>query len=47
MRAGVDNLFDKDPPPVQSGISGTGSANAFPSYDYLGQVFFAGVTKKF
>jgi len=47
VRAGIDNLFDKDPPPVDSGISGTGSANSFPSYDYLGQVFFAGVTKKF
>jgi iron complex outermembrane recepter protein len=47
VRAGIDNIFDKDPPPVDTSVSGTGSANSFPSYDYLGQVFFAGVTKKF
>lgn len=47
VRAGIDNIFDKSPPPVDSAVAGTGSPNTFPSYDLLGQVFFAGITKKF
>ncbi len=54
FRAGVNNIFDKDPPIVDSnnfGISGPpnfGNGNTFPGvYDVLGRTIFAGVTADF
>ncbi|MDE1145334.1 MAG: TonB-dependent receptor [Azospirillaceae bacterium] len=54
VRFGVNNLFDKDPPILDSniyGVSGTsnyGNGNTFPGiYDTLGRTFFLGVTADF
>ncbi|HEY0339938.1 MAG TPA: TonB-dependent receptor, partial [Steroidobacteraceae bacterium] len=47
VRAGVNNVFDKDPPLVNSAVSQTGSPNTFPTYDLLGRVIFMGVRARF
>jgi outer membrane receptor protein involved in Fe transport len=47
VRAGVNNVLDKDPPLVSSLLAGTGSPNAYPTYDLLGRVMFAAFTAKF
>jgi outer membrane receptor protein involved in Fe transport len=47
IRAGVNNVLDKDPPLVNSLVSQTGSPNTFPSYDLLGRVIFMGVRARF
>jgi iron complex outermembrane receptor protein len=53
LRAGVDNIFDKTPPVLDSNtlaISGPpfGNGNTFPGvYDSLGRQFFIGVTAKY
>ncbi|HEY7979161.1 MAG TPA: TonB-dependent receptor [Rhizomicrobium sp.] len=53
LRAGIDNLFDKTPPTVDSNalaISGPpfGNGNTFPGvYDSLGRTIFVGGTYKF
>jgi len=51
LRAGINNLFDKDPPIVGSGTSDPsifGNGNTFPgTYDALGRLFFANLTMKF
>ena len=54
LRAGVVNVFDKDPPIVDSnafGVSGPGNfgnANTFPGvYDVLGRQLFCGLTADF
>ena len=47
MRAGINNLLDKDPPVVASDYAGTGSGNVFPNYDTLGREVFFGATLKF
>jgi outer membrane receptor protein involved in Fe transport len=53
LRAGVNNVFDKDPPIVDQiniGLSSppVGNANTFPGvYDTLGRVFFIGLTADF
>lgn len=53
VRFGVDNLFDKDPPLIDSsniGISSAplGNGNTYPGvYDSLGRVFFLGVTANY
>jgi outer membrane receptor protein involved in Fe transport len=49
VRAGVSNVFDKDPPIVPSSdISGnSGPANSWPAYDYLGRQIFVAFTAKF
>lgn len=46
----VDNLFNKQPPLVGSGVGGTSfnSGNTFPTvYDVIGRYYTAGVTLKF
>ena len=40
LRAGSTNVLDKDPPIVATEISGTGSANTYPTYDTLGRQIF-------
>jgi outer membrane receptor protein involved in Fe transport len=53
LRLGINNVFDKDPPVVDTsnlGISGPpfGNGNTFPQvYDSLGRVLFIGGTAKF
>ena len=47
MRAGVNNIFDQDPPLVNNRISQTGSPNSYPTYDLLGRRMFVGFNAKF
>jgi iron complex outermembrane receptor protein len=47
LRAGINNLFDKDPPIVSSNVAGTGATNSFPTYDQLGRQLYAAFTAKF
>jgi iron complex outermembrane receptor protein len=47
LRAGINNILDKDPPVIPTDITGTGSGNVFASYDTLGREVFAGFTAKF
>jgi iron complex outermembrane recepter protein len=47
LRAGVNNVLDKDPPLVSSLLAGTGSPNSYPTYDLLGRVMFAAFTARF
>ena len=48
VRAGVNNLFDKDPPISSLVGAGFGNGNTFPQvYDALGRKIFAGVVVKF
>jgi iron complex outermembrane receptor protein len=47
FRAGVNNLFDKDPPIISATLTQTGSPNSYPTYDSLGRVLFAAFTAKF
>jgi iron complex outermembrane receptor protein len=50
FRAGMNNVFDRDPPIVSNGVSGAavlGNGNTFPgTYDALGRVFFFNLTMK-
>jgi iron complex outermembrane receptor protein len=47
FRAGVDNVFDRDPPLVSSLISGTGTPNTYGTYDQLGRKIFVALTANF
>ncbi|MGN6516334.1 MAG: TonB-dependent receptor domain-containing protein [Rhizomicrobium sp.] len=50
LRAGITNLFDKDPPLVdfELGAASVDSGNTFPgTYDPVGRTYFAGATIKF
>ncbi len=49
LRAGVNNLFDKDPPVIAAGIlSSFGNGNTYPGvYDVLGRTLFVGATVNF
>jgi iron complex outermembrane recepter protein len=49
LRAGVNNLLDKDPPflPEVDVSAAAGSLNTFPTYDLLGREIFAAFKAKF
>jgi outer membrane receptor protein involved in Fe transport len=51
IRAGINNLFDRDPPIVDANIAGPGTfgnGNTYPGvYDSLGRELFVGATMKF
>ena len=50
IRAGVNNVFDQDPPIIDSAIAGPpfGNGNTYPQvYDTLGRNFFVNLTAKF
>ncbi|RJF85850.1 TonB-dependent receptor domain-containing protein [Sphingomonas cavernae] len=49
LRAGVNNIFDKDPPAIAQGLlSSFGNGNTYPGvYDPLGRMIFVGLTAKF
>jgi len=46
LRAGINNVFDKDPPVIAAGLlSSFGNGNTYPGvYDPMGRVLFAGLT---
>jgi iron complex outermembrane receptor protein len=47
VRAGINNLFDKDPPIAPADIISGGAPNYYEFYDGLGRQVFLGVTAKF
>lgn len=49
LRAGVNNMFDKDPPILDSGLlQSFGNGNTYPGvYDALGRTIFIGATANF
>ncbi|WP_207904853.1 TonB-dependent receptor [Novosphingobium sp. PhB165] len=49
LRAGVNNMFDKNPPAIAAGIlSAFGNGNTYPGvYDALGRTIFVGFTANF
>lgn len=48
LRAGISNLFDKEPPLIPNSPTGSGNGNTFPGfYDGLGRYVFAGFTLSF
>ena len=47
LRAGINNLLDKDPPVVTSEIVAGGANNTFETYDTLGRQLFVSFTAKF
>ena len=47
LRAGINNLMDKDPPLVSSEIISGGGANTYEAYDMTGRQVFLSVTAKF
>jgi iron complex outermembrane recepter protein len=47
IRAGVNNVLDKDPPIVASNVATSGAANSYPTYDQLGRQLYLAFTAKF
>jgi len=47
VRAGINNVFDKDPPLINDLIVGTGLPNTYPTYDLLGRTMFVAFTAAF
>ncbi len=47
LRAGFNNIMDKDPPIIDGDIVGGGAANTYPIYDMFGRQVFVGFTAKF
>jgi outer membrane receptor protein involved in Fe transport len=47
LRAGVNNVLDKNPPIVTSEFTSGGAANTYEIYDAMGRQAFASVTMKF
>ena len=47
LRAGINNLLDKDPPELQSFLVAGGAANTYSYYDMFGRQLFAAFTARF
>jgi iron complex outermembrane receptor protein len=47
VRAGINNVLDKDPPILNVNLVPGGAANTNPVYDYFGRELFAGFTLTF
>ena len=47
IRAGVNNVLDKDPPLITSEITSSGANNTYETYDTLGRQLFVAFTAKF
>ena len=47
IRAGMNNILDKDPPLVTSEITAGGANNTYETYDTLGRQLFVAFTAKF
>lgn len=45
--AGMNNVFDKDPPLINSAYVGTGLPNTYPTYDLLGRKLFVSLQAAF
>jgi iron complex outermembrane recepter protein len=47
LRAGCNNVLDRDPPLVAAQLSATGSPNTYPTYDLLGRQMYVALTATF
>lgn len=47
VRGGINNIFDQDPPLVDTGWSGPGTPNTWGPYDTLGRQIFVSATARF
>jgi outer membrane receptor protein involved in Fe transport len=47
VRAGINNIFDRDPPLIENAIVGGGLPNTYPTYDLLGRHMFMALTARF
>jgi outer membrane receptor protein involved in Fe transport len=47
LRAGINNVFDKDPPLIDVDLVGGGAANTYPIYDMFGRQLFIAFTARF
>ena len=47
IRAGINNVLDKDPPLATFEITAGGAANTYSTYDALGRQLFLAFTAKF
>jgi iron complex outermembrane recepter protein len=47
LRAGINNVFDKDPPLIDVELVGGGAANTYPTYDMFGRQLFVAFTARF
>ena len=43
----MNNVFDKDPPLINSAYVGTGLPNTYPTYDLLGRKLFVSLQAAF
>jgi iron complex outermembrane recepter protein len=47
IRAGINNVLDKDPPIITSEITPSGANNTYEAYDTLGRQLFVAFTARF
>ncbi len=47
IRAGANNILDKDPPLVNTDIVAGGAANTYSTYDLFGRQLFLAFTARF
>jgi iron complex outermembrane receptor protein len=47
IRAGANNVLDKDPPLVNTDIVANGAANTYSTYDLFGRQLFLAFTARF
>jgi len=47
IRAGANNILDKDPPLINTNIVSGGAANTYSIYDMFGRQLFVAFTAKF
>jgi outer membrane receptor protein involved in Fe transport len=47
LRAGANNVLDKDPPLIDSVLVSGGAANTYSVYDIFGRTLFLAFTAKF
>ena len=47
IRAGVNNILDRDPPLIENSIVGGANPNTYPTYDLLGRHLFLSLSAKF
>jgi hypothetical protein len=47
IRAGANNVLDKDPPIINNAIIAGGGANTYDAYDQFGRQLFVAFTAKF
>jgi len=47
LRAGLNNVFDKDPPLLDTSVVASGAANTYSFYDLFGRQLFVAFTAKF